>query len=489
MEEWKTIIMAPKYECSNLGRVRNKNNGRILKYKKIPDGYLKSSLTTNTGHRIIKFTHRLVALTWIENPENKPTVDHINGKRDDNRVINLQWATHKEQYANIPKENRYKNSGRKVWKCNKDTGEEIELYDNIRQAALSINKLNSTDLISKCANNNREEAFGYKWKFDIQEENVNEEWKLYVKSNDNKYYVSNYGRVKNNDRLLKIGTSGGYNTVYLDNKTQKCHIIVAKIFLPNSNNCPVVNHKDGNKLNNHVSNLEWVSIQENVQHSIENGLNPLHKKIINYDDNGTILGVYINCADAGRKLNVNKSSVHKCCLNQIQTCGENKLKFKYLDENDDIENMKIHAPKKEEKGKFDMSHLYRKVVCYNDDSNILNIFGNSKEAGRVLGVSGSSVLECCQGKRKTCGGKKFKYLDDSDNTTTMKIDPAAPKTIPPNPLYKKIAVYDKQDNLIEICNSKAEVVRKYKVNIDTVTKHCLNKTPHPNINYIFKYAN
>ena len=73
-------------------------------------------------------------------------------------------------------------------------------------------------------------------------------------------------------------TNKGYKRVLLTKENGKTvqirvHRLIAQTFLPNPENKPEVNHKDGNKTNNAVSNLEWVTTKENVQHAIKTGLN------------------------------------------------------------------------------------------------------------------------------------------------------------------------------------------------------------------------
>lgn len=98
-EVWKPIEeFDGKYEVSNLGRVRNSSTGYVLKlgdkhgYKRIN---LKKYNDSKTYNRAV---HRLVAQTFMPNPENKPEVNHINGVHDDNRVENLEWVTPQENF-------------------------------------------------------------------------------------------------------------------------------------------------------------------------------------------------------------------------------------------------------------------------------------------------------------------------------------------------------------------------------------------------------
>lgn len=100
---------------------------------------------------------------------------------------------------------------------------------------------------------------------------------------ESRFKVSNHGRIKSIDRLVNsvhgpkskrvkgcirvIGYDrAGYANINLEEKTYSLHRIVGKVFIPNPENKPEINHKDGNKANNHVSNLEWVSVSENKKH-------------------------------------------------------------------------------------------------------------------------------------------------------------------------------------------------------------------------------
>lgn len=120
-----------------------------------------------------------------------------------------------------------------------------------------------------------------------------EEWRRLIYNSEDYgdfYLVSNYGRIKNTKtkyiRTPSLDKKRGYYYICISlgndsfKKYIKIHRAVACTFIPNIYNLPQVNHKDGNKENNYVENLEWVTAQENTIHAYKNGLTPTGEKSV-----------------------------------------------------------------------------------------------------------------------------------------------------------------------------------------------------------------
>ena len=142
---------------------------------------------------------------------------------------------------------------------------------------------------------------------------MNEIWKS-IKGYEDKYEVSNLGRIRNSKgEILNQYEVNGYKKIDLWKKNSRkkfrVHRLVAEAFLPNPNNLPAVNHKDFNRTNNCLDNLEWISTRDNNIYS-------LGKPVFNITT-----GVKYNCLkDAANAYGLKKPDhITKCCNGTAQT--------------------------------------------------------------------------------------------------------------------------------------------------------------------------
>lgn len=182
-EEWRPVVAYEGlYEVSDWGNVRSLNYNKtkeIKELKQIPDkdGYMNVCLH-KYGSQLSKRVHRLVADSFIPNPDNKPCIDHINGKKDDNRVENLRWATVVENNRNpVTMKNMIgiqngrqlnrKDCSKPVYQYTLD-GKYVATYPSASEAARVFNCHKGT--IAKCCvdSGRNNKALNYKWYYELQ---------------------------------------------------------------------------------------------------------------------------------------------------------------------------------------------------------------------------------------------------------------------------------------------------------------------------------
>lgn len=147
------------------------------------------------------------------------------------------------------------------------------------------------------------------------------------------YQVSNLGNVRSLEKKVYNRTNKGKNLKMFDNghgylqvilqknknkKSFKVHRLVANAFLDNPNNLPQVNHKDCNRKNNNVDNLEFCSCDYNIKYASENSLEyQKRRKIVKqFDLNGNFIKLWNSVSEASQVLNIARQNISACCLSK-----------------------------------------------------------------------------------------------------------------------------------------------------------------------------
>lgn len=268
---YKKVFIEQKettYRIYDNGRLMNEKTGHYYKGT-IRSGYRWYDLRWN-GKKYARSQHRLLAESFIPNPDNLEYVHHINGNRLDNRLENLEWVTASEN----------------------------NLQKNRRPSLKDHNDYLDYDLSQ-------------------------EEWRTF---RDTIYMVSNLGRVKNvkTGKLLKGKiTDSGYREYCLTfnhkKKSISAHKLVWEVWVGTEQN--IINHINGNKLDNRIINLENVTNQENVLKAIYDTKTLKFKKTACYDKEGNLVQIFLNNADAARHMGVRPQSIQAAITKGYCSCG------------------------------------------------------------------------------------------------------------------------------------------------------------------------
>jgi len=210
--------------------------------------------------------------------------------------------------------------------------EVIDTYNSMEEAAkwlvdnmLSKNFNAAKSVICVSVKNNKI-GYGFNWKRAVEINLENEEWREIILDNKcSGYFISSLGRIKNKKNIImenyKIHHSGYIYTRINYNK-YAIHRLVAMMFIPNLENKSFVNHIDGNKTNNVVDNLNWVTCQENNIYNHNMGFVKCYtKKIIQYDLEMNQLNTYNSIKEASKILNISNTNILGALKNRQKTAA------------------------------------------------------------------------------------------------------------------------------------------------------------------------
>lgn len=149
------------------------------------------------------------------------------------------------------------------------------------------------------------------------------------------YLASSDGRIFSlyRNKYLSEFICNGYAYVGIKGHPRSVHRLIATAFLPNPNRLPQVNHKDEDKLNNKVDNLEWCSVSYNNQYGKNSPIARMAEKrrvpVTQLDANGHIVATYASATEAQEKTGISQQNISRVCLHRkgFLTAGGYKWEF------------------------------------------------------------------------------------------------------------------------------------------------------------------
>lgn len=331
-EIWTPVVGYPKYYVSSFGRVYNTLLMNMLEQNEKVKGYKSVSVSHgyNTEHTTRKakrvFTHRLVAFAFLGNPCENETVDHINTIRSDNTVGNLRWASPHIQRLNRQASDNTRTSPNIISSC-LDTGVEM-IFFKAKEAAIVLKEMWGTKHVITTIQQNIYKAihgnFSYinrAWQYDV----LNPTGEIRESPSHPGHLISSCGMFKRPGGYWTFGSKCevGYMHVEINRVQKRVHRLVLEAFrtqdpTPEQN---LVNHISGKKHENALSNLEYVSHAENMQHAYRTNLNNGQKMVIGTCIESGKSTKYISMSSAARETKCSVSGISECCRGRLKKTG------------------------------------------------------------------------------------------------------------------------------------------------------------------------
>lgn len=239
------------------------------------------------------------------------------------------------------------------------------------------------------------------------------------------YQVSNLGRVKGLERKTRNGcvyperilsgckSQDGYIVVKMridmSEYRRYVHRMVAQAFLPNPDNLPQVNHKDENKTNNRIDNLEWCTLKYNIEYgtarkrSQETFKQKHSKAVYQFNKDGMFIKEYPSIQEASNENNINACLICNNCKMNKSSISTGGFMWRYAE---DCKEKHIAPYFK------NYTHLMKKVAQCTLDGVIIKTFESVKKAEKETNINRYGIYDCCIGKKKTSKGYIWKYIEE-----------------------------------------------------------------------------
>ena len=306
----------------------------------------------------------------------------------------------------------------------------------------------------------------------------------------NNYCISNYGRVMSKERFFQAGfltvhrkhtilkcifLKSGYLrvSIVLEGKKKQLsiHRLVANAFIPNPEGFPQINHKNEDKADNRVVNLEWCTAKYNINYGtakeriIKTRLNRYGRNIIQYRMDGSIVHVYRGMTRLHRQTGYNDSAILKVCIGQQLT----SYGYVWRYEGDAFDKYPITYDKK-----VHASRVGRGVVKYDLNGEVVKIYeGGLKETLQDY-PNYYSIRSCLNGYTKTAHGFIWRYI-------------GSPK---PEPIEKKrIVQYTMDCQRVSVFDSITDAIKDLGYGTITSVCDCLHKKTYSALGFIWRYEN
>lgn len=296
-KKWKEIKNYEDYMISDHGDIYSKIIRKILKLKIDENNY--SCIGFNK--KMFK-VHRLVYDTFIGIKNEDNVIDHIDRNKQNNNLNNLREISKSENSKNRD----FTFTTNKIYQYTLD--DKLIQEWNYMGDIVKDFKCNAK-IISDCYFGKTENALGFKWRLEGLVKDTSDFVNIKITPTETllDYKINRKGEIINKKNILlrfRVLT-GYYSTNIKTNNNNKCiliHRVMAMTFLENPNNYDIVNHKDKNKLNNEIDNLEWCTIKYNTTHAIGKKVNKLDI------ETGNIIKTYNSINEAFNELNKKSNS-------------------------------------------------------------------------------------------------------------------------------------------------------------------------------------